>query len=228
MEFLETEITALDAMFNGGIPLKKTLLLCGPHGTGKSILSTQIAFKSVLNGRRLIIVNFEKNAIETVKKMKNFGWNFKKHPRSIYFVDCSDNEKIENNQINIVNNPSDPNEILEKLDFILEKEHSWDGIILIDDLSSLMINSSPKETYEFMRAIQHRITKSHGIAIAVLQKGIFDEKDENLIEHATDGTIETFNESPKKLSVKRMDSSKINESKISYTITDKGIKFNLG
>lgn len=228
MEYLETEIAALDAMLGGGIPRGKTVLVCGPRGTGKSILSMQIAFKSVLNGQRLIVLNFEKNAMKIVKKMSEFGWDFKKHPRSIYFVDCSGNEKVENDRINLVNNPSNPNEVLEKLDFVLEKEPDWDGVILVDDVSTLMINSSPAEAFKFMRALQNKVNNGRGVAIVVLQKGIFDEKDEKLIEHATDGTIETFFGSPKKLTVKRMESSKINESKISYTVTEKGIRFNIG
>ncbi len=228
MEYLETEIAALDAMLGGGIPRGKTVLVCGPHGTGKSILSMQIAFKSVLNGQRLIILNFEKSAMKIVKKMSEFGWDFKKHPRSIFFVDCTGNEEVENDRINRVKNPSDPNEVLEKLDFVLEKEPDWDGVILVDDVSTLMINSSPTEAFKFMRALQNKVNNGRGVAIAVLQKGIFDEKDEKLIEHATDGTIEAFLGSPKKLAVKRMGSSKINESKISYTVTEKGIKFNIG
>ncbi|MCD6229280.1 MAG: AAA family ATPase [Candidatus Diapherotrites archaeon] len=228
MEYLETEIAALDAMLGGGIPRGKTVLVCGPHGTGKSILSMQIAFKSVLNGQRLIIINFEKNAMKIVKKMNEFGWDFKKHPRSIYFVDCSGNEEVKNDHINLVKNPSDPNKVLEKLDFVLEKEPDWGGIILVDDVSTLMVNSSPAEAFKFMRALQNKVNNGRGVAIAILQKGIFDEKDEKLIEHATDGTIETFFESPRKLAVKRMESSKINESKISYTVTGKGITFNIG
>ncbi len=54
-------VAHLDEMLGGGLPSGYTLLVVGPSGSGKSILSTAFLAEGVRNGETAVIANFEQN-----------------------------------------------------------------------------------------------------------------------------------------------------------------------
>ncbi len=56
----KTGVDALDAMMGGGIPAGYTVLIAGPPGSGKTVLSTQFIRAGIANGERGVIAMFEK------------------------------------------------------------------------------------------------------------------------------------------------------------------------
>ena len=55
MPRLETGIPGLDAVLRGGLPDRRTCLLAGLPGTGKTTLGNQIAFHHAASGGRAVI-----------------------------------------------------------------------------------------------------------------------------------------------------------------------------
>lgn len=56
MEKLETGIPGLDTVLGGGIPRGSLVLVTGPAGSGKTILTTQLAFRLARDGRKTLIL----------------------------------------------------------------------------------------------------------------------------------------------------------------------------
>lgn len=56
MEKLETGISGLDTVFGGGIPRGSLMLVTGPPGSGKTILSTQLAFRLARDNRKTLML----------------------------------------------------------------------------------------------------------------------------------------------------------------------------
>lgn len=74
-----TGISGLDALTEGGIPKAKTILLAGPAGSGKSILSLQFLLKGAEMGEPGLYLTFEEDERSTLELVSCFSWDVKKY-----------------------------------------------------------------------------------------------------------------------------------------------------
>lgn len=79
MELLPTGIAGLDKLLNGGIPKESTILLMGPSGSGKSILTKQFLWKGIQNKEPNICIITQSQRQTMYKTMDSFGWNITPH-----------------------------------------------------------------------------------------------------------------------------------------------------
>jgi len=70
---LSTGIAALDAMLNGGIPEGDSVLIAGPSGTGKSVVSVQFIAEGLRQGEAGIVAVFEEAPREYAGRARSFG-----------------------------------------------------------------------------------------------------------------------------------------------------------
>ena len=76
MERVPTGIPGLDELIQGGFPRKRSILISGACGTGKSILSMQFLYKGVLDyGEPGVFVTFDEMPEKIRQDMLNFGWD---------------------------------------------------------------------------------------------------------------------------------------------------------
>jgi len=71
-----TGIEALDAMMGGGVPAGYTVMVVGPTGSGKSLLSTQFILEGIERGEPGVIAVFEKRPeeyLQTLPEGKKLG-----------------------------------------------------------------------------------------------------------------------------------------------------------
>lgn len=68
---MSTGVVELDRMMGGGVPTGYSLLLVGPSGSGKSVLSTQFLAAGVLNGEAGVLAAFEKNPNQLLNSQLN-------------------------------------------------------------------------------------------------------------------------------------------------------------
>jgi KaiC/GvpD/RAD55 family RecA-like ATPase len=78
MERAKTGIYGLDELVEGGIPRKRTVLISGACGTGKSIFSMQFIYKGAVEyDEPGVFVTFDEMPDKLRQDMSNFGWNVK-------------------------------------------------------------------------------------------------------------------------------------------------------
>jgi len=70
---ISTGITALDAMFGGGIPEGDSILVAGPSGTGKSVIATQFLDDGLRRGEPGIAAVFEERPQGYAERAGAFG-----------------------------------------------------------------------------------------------------------------------------------------------------------
>jgi circadian clock protein KaiC len=59
---LPTGIPSIDLLLGGGIPARQALLITGDPGTGKTILSSQIAFAQAARGEHVVVATLASEA----------------------------------------------------------------------------------------------------------------------------------------------------------------------
>ena len=78
MERAKTGVYGLDELVEGGIPRKRTVLVSGACGTGKSIFSMQFIYKGAVEyDEPGVFVTFDEMPDKLRQDMTNFGWNMK-------------------------------------------------------------------------------------------------------------------------------------------------------
>src|SRR5260370_16691427 len=81
-----TGIPGLDKLLTGGLPKRRTILLCGGPGTGKTILSSQYLVNGILDYEESgVYVSLDENKQHVFEQMLDFGWDF---------ADLEDNKKL--------------------------------------------------------------------------------------------------------------------------------------
>lgn len=84
---LPTGIEGLDALLGGGLPEKRTILVLGGPGSGKSILCTQFlkeGLEKYDEGTIYVSLDYSKKAF--MHDMLQFGWNFEMHEKNGRFL----------------------------------------------------------------------------------------------------------------------------------------------
>lgn len=84
---LPTGIEGLDVLLAGGLPEKRTILVLGGPGSGKSILCTQFlqeGLEKYNEGTIYVSLDYSKKAF--LHDMLQFGWNFEMHEKNGRFL----------------------------------------------------------------------------------------------------------------------------------------------
>jgi KaiC/GvpD/RAD55 family RecA-like ATPase len=78
IERAQTGIYGLDELVQGGFPSKRTVLVSGACGTGKSILTMQFIYRGATEYNEPgVFVTFDEMPDKLRQDMLNFGWNIK-------------------------------------------------------------------------------------------------------------------------------------------------------
>ncbi len=75
MKRVKTGILGLDPIVNGGFPKNSSILIAGPCGTGKTILSIQFLSNAALEGEPGVYLSFEETKEKLIEQCWQFGWD---------------------------------------------------------------------------------------------------------------------------------------------------------
>jgi circadian clock protein KaiC len=90
LEKVSSGIEGFDDMTAGGLPRKRTTLLMGGPGCGKTVFALQMLASAATNeGTPGIFVAFEENARRVSANAETFGWNMRElEEKKLFFVDA--------------------------------------------------------------------------------------------------------------------------------------------
>src|ERR1051325_7167754 len=97
VEKLRTGISSLDIIAKGGLPKKRTTLISGTAGSGKTVFVTQFLAAGIANGEPGVFVTFEESAADIRANMRSFGWDLAQWEEEgkLTFVDASPDPNVE-------------------------------------------------------------------------------------------------------------------------------------
>lgn len=90
LEKISSGIEGFDDITAGGLPLRRTTLLMGGPGCGKTVLALQMLVSGAMrHGTPGIFVAFEENARRVAANAETFGWNLRElEKKQLFFVDA--------------------------------------------------------------------------------------------------------------------------------------------
>lgn len=72
-------IPGLDSLIEGGFPQRKTFLVTGPPGSGKSIFCLQFLAEGLKNGEKAVYVAVDEKPADVVEQAASLGWDLAKY-----------------------------------------------------------------------------------------------------------------------------------------------------
>lgn len=75
---IPTGVPGLDDILGGGLPLQSTVLLSGPAGSGKTILSMQFLYDGITNFNEPgVYITFEQSVDKVLRDLSVFSWDLR-------------------------------------------------------------------------------------------------------------------------------------------------------
>ena len=94
---IETGITGLDIMLQGGFPEGRMILIMGGPGTGKTIFCSQfLHYGATEQGEKGVYISLDETKPHFLEEMLTFGWDFQELEQAnlFTFIDASDIRRI--------------------------------------------------------------------------------------------------------------------------------------
>ncbi len=93
---VETGISGLDKMLQGGFPEGRMILVTGGPGTGKTIFCSQFLQHGAAKGEKTVYISLDETKTHFTEEMLTFGWDFKKleQDNKFKFIDASSVRRI--------------------------------------------------------------------------------------------------------------------------------------
>ena len=93
-----TGISSFDLIARGGLPERRTTLISGTAGSGKTVFAVQFLVAGIMTaGDPGVFVTFEESAADIRSNMRNFGWDLEQWEREgkLALVDASPDPSVE-------------------------------------------------------------------------------------------------------------------------------------
>lgn len=144
-ERFRTGIEGLDEMMHGGIPEGETLLVAGPSGTGKTVVSIQYLVEGVRRGEPGVMITFEESPEEHIRKAKSFGWDLEQ------MVEDGLVEMIYTRPVDLT-----VEEVLDRIEKAIQRVNA--RRVVINSISGFELAIAPSEREDFREAL-YRLTR---------------------------------------------------------------------
>jgi KaiC/GvpD/RAD55 family RecA-like ATPase len=227
---LSTGIEGLDVLLSGGLPEKRTILVVGGPGSGKSILCTQFlktGLEESNEGAIYVSLDYSKKAF--FHDMLQFGWDFSNHEQNgrFLFLEGSAIRRLPQttNSVDSVYTPDDLTleDLVDLLSLHIEKIGA--KRVIIDDLTAL--------TFRFPDDVQRRsailsliesLSSLDVTTVMISEAAVYDiSRGINAEEYLADGVIGMFllKDGTRAIQISKMRGVQVDNKPHPYTIVDK-------
>jgi circadian clock protein KaiC len=79
IERVPTGISGLDPMLEGGFPKKRSILITGEPGTGKSIFALQFLVEGLKRNEKCIFVTADEGPVDVLEQAASMGWDLEQY-----------------------------------------------------------------------------------------------------------------------------------------------------
>src|SRR5690242_6289665 len=98
LERVQTGVKAFDDLVMGGLPRRRTTIVGGTPGSGKTVFATQFLAHGIMHlNEPGVFVTFEESQAEIEANMSSFGWEIRRWcaEKRLAFVDASPRDRDE-------------------------------------------------------------------------------------------------------------------------------------
>lgn len=219
---LLTGIEGLDLILDGGLIPRKTYLLRGGPGTGKTTLGIHYLIEGVKNGENSTLITLTENKDKLISDFNNRNFNL----RQINFIDLTPSSKLieENQKYNVFSvEEVEKKSIIEKI--IDELKNSNADRVYFDGLTQLRFLA--KNEFEFRNEILSLIqfAVDEKMTLLISSEANKNRPDDDL-QFMTDGVIDLsfINKDRRYINISKFRGSDFMCGKHSLKLTEKGMK----
>lgn len=230
MERVSTGIKELDGVIEGGYPRKRTMLVSGTTGSGKTIMGLHYIHQGCKDGKKCAIIATEETPEDLIDQAESIGLSLTKYykkgvltidrvyeQRAAYAKDIlafgiEEIDKLQSNIVDLVNRIPDGAEI-----------------VLIDNIGVFTLNMSPNEFRVQFDTLVHGLNKMN-ITTMFVMDSVSDERTGRVAAYSVYGVLKTsIKDNPftgareRLIEILKMRNTKIPIDPIRFDITSNGI-----
>ena len=194
---LATGVRRLDDLLGGGLPQGTTTLLHGPPFTGKGVLERKFFLEGLRNGQPSIFLLTDTSA-------SNMSQLLHDHDPTIANLETRDlcayidvytkliGERDQHHRATYVNDArrwEDVLRVIERTQQQQLKAHPGPSRLVIESISSLMIELGPTATFRFLRTLVGRFARCGGTSMVSIETGMHESQDIETVKHLCRGMI---------------------------------------
>jgi len=169
MRLISLGVKELDRGLGGGIPHPSLISIEGDHGSGKTVFSQQIAYSMLKAGFNVIVITTESTVKEYLSMMKSIKLDatdyFISGRLKIYSLHVKGgvwSEKLAPLFLNIIGG-------------FLELRKNYYGLVVIDDLSSLSLNTDKSAFLTFITRLKNIVSDGRSVTLTFHPKFFSDD-----------------------------------------------------
>lgn len=146
------------------LPLGISVLIVGPPGSGKTILSQQMVYQALKRGKSSICMGSKSQIGSIVSQKKLFSWNVASY--------------LDNNQFNVIEikNVTDPTELNINLAQAIKKSRKPLSLVVVDSLTVLMVGIEQGKIMKFTEGVAGKL-QDQNVSLLILATPTEETKD---------------------------------------------------
>lgn len=225
MERIDTGIRGLDHGLIGGLPRRSVILLLGPPGVGKSILTKQFLNQGLITHQISVLISTNESEENVSGTMGEFGWNNDK----LIFGDCYSWKfgEASSKYSASLENPTELGIMLSSISGREGMNNNRVSRLVLDSFSDVVMKLGEERSIKLLSQLKPRMSENGITALVTLEEGLHPKELNSKVEYLCDGTIMMrHTEKGRELMVSRMAQTPAEKRWHSYSIRQ-GIEMKL-
>lgn len=193
-----TGVERLDELLGGGLPDGSATLVLGSPDTGIDVLARRFVLQGAREGMPSIVVLTDATASETSDDLEAIDPDTPAYEDdgSIRYVDtytATVGTGRKHPAATYVGSATDLNALTGAMNEVqsdLLARHGRHRVV-VDNVSTVIVNAEARPVFRFLQVFLGRTRQAGGTAILLMNPGLHDDRELQLIRHLTDGVVET-------------------------------------
>lgn len=197
-----TGVKRLDELLGGGVPDGSTTLIHGPAFSGKDVLAHLFVLEGVRAGTPGVIVLTDDAASEVSAGLAEIDENVPRYEEEglLWYVDAFaesvsgvEDPHPRTAYVDSVVNLNALTRAMSDVQRQIVADHDRHRMVF-DSVTTLVVNTNAQTAFRFLQVFLGRTRKAGGTSQILLEGGIHEPSEVRLIQHLSDGTVETRRE----------------------------------
>lgn len=193
-----TGIDRLDDLLGGGLPDASATLVLGARDTGIDVLARRFVLEGARSGEPAIVVLTDETADDASAKLAGIDPEAPDHEDQglIRYVDATTatvGTGDEHPAATYVPSASDLNALTGAMNEVqgdILTRHGRHRVV-VDNVSTAIADADARSVHRFLQVVLGRTRHAGGTALVLMDPGLHDERETDLIRHLVDGVVET-------------------------------------